>query len=144
MFPLFWSHTWKYKIQVHKSLSKVKEKWSTIQFDVFLSFYYVLPFNATDSNWHKQVVYAIIYTHQTSSKCASVCMRNCMNQMRRLICARRNLVFQIVGRSHWWSLYLRWLVGLKLIQFEQQKTQLPVIIVAKNLKPILCRTIKGT
>ena len=31
-------------------------------------------------------------------------------------------------------LRLRWLVGLKLIQFEQQKTQLPFIILAKNLK----------
>ena len=40
--------------------------------------------------------------------------------------------------------FLRWLVGLKLIQLEQQKSQLPFIILAKNLKPILCRVIKGT
>ena len=39
---------------------------------------------------------------------------------------------------------LKWLVGIKLIQLEQQKTQLPVTILAKNLKPILCRAIKGT
>ena len=39
---------------------------------------------------------------------------------------------------------LRWLIGLKLIQLEQQKTQLPFIILAKNLKPILCRVIEGT
>ena len=39
---------------------------------------------------------------------------------------------------------LRWLVGLKLIQLEQQKTKLPFIILAKNLKPILRRVIKGT
>ena len=39
---------------------------------------------------------------------------------------------------------LRWLVGLKLIQLEQQKTQLPLIILAKNLKALLCRVIKGT
>ena len=32
---------------------------------------------------------------------------------------------------------LRWLVGLKPIQPERQKTQLPFIILAKNLKPIL-------
>ena len=38
---------------------------------------------------------------------------------------------------------LRWLVGLKLLKLEQQKTQLPLIILAKNLKPILCRVIKG-
>ena len=39
---------------------------------------------------------------------------------------------------------LRWLVGLKLIQLEQQKTQLSFIILAKKLKPILCRVTKGT
>ena len=32
---------------------------------------------------------------------------------------------------------LRWLVGLKLIQLEEQKIQLPFIILAKNLKPML-------
>ena len=42
------------------------------------------------------------------------------------------------------SLELRWLVGLKLIQLEQQKTQLPFIILTKNLKLILFRVIKGT
>ena len=31
---------------------------------------------------------------------------------------------------------LRWLVGLKLRQLEQQKTQLPFVILAKNLKTI--------
>ena len=36
----------------------------------------------------------------------------------------------------------RWFVGLKLIQPEQQKTQLSHIILAKNLKPVLCRVIK--
>ena len=39
---------------------------------------------------------------------------------------------------------LRWLVGLKLIQLEQQKMQLPFIILAKTLKSILCRVIEGT
>ena len=39
---------------------------------------------------------------------------------------------------------LRWLVGLKLIQLEQQKAHFTLIILAKNLKPILCGVIKGT
>ena len=39
-------------------------------------------------------------------------------------------------------LVLQWLVWLKLL--EQQKTQLRLIILAKHLKPILCRAIKGT
>ena len=36
-----------------------------------------------------------------------------------------------------------WLVGLKLIQLKQQKTQLPFITLAKNLKPIVYSVIKG-
>ena len=39
---------------------------------------------------------------------------------------------------------LRWLIGLKLIQLKQQKTQLPFIILAKKLKPVLCRVMKDT
>ena len=37
-----------------------------------------------------------------------------------------------------------WVVGLKLIQLEQQKAQLLLSILAKSLKPIPCRVIKGT
>ena len=39
---------------------------------------------------------------------------------------------------------LMWFVGLKLIQLEQQKIQLPLIIFVKSFKPILYRVIKGT
>ena len=48
--------------------------------------------------------------------------------------------------KNWDKIYdnLGWLTGLKLIQIEQQKTQLLLIILAKNLKPILCKIIKGT
>ena len=38
--------------------------------------------------------------------------------------------------------FLRWLAGLKLIQLEQQKTQLPLITLAKNLKLILSKIFK--
>ena len=39
IFPLFGSHTWKYIIQVNERLTKMKEKCSTIQFDIYdLSF----------------------------------------------------------------------------------------------------------
>ena len=38
---------------------------------------------------------------------------------------------------------LRWLVGLKMLLLEQQKAQLSLIILEKNLKPILCRVIKA-
>ena len=41
------------------------------------------------------------------------------------------------------DLQLRWLVGLKLMQLEQQKTQLPFIILVKKLKPVLCMVITG-
>ena len=36
IFLLFWSHTWKCNIQASKKLTKVKEKWSSIKFDVFI------------------------------------------------------------------------------------------------------------
>ena len=36
IFPLFWIHTWKNIIQVNERLTKVKEKRSPIQFDVFV------------------------------------------------------------------------------------------------------------
>ena len=39
---------------------------------------------------------------------------------------------------------LRWFAGLNPIQLEQQKTQLALIILAKNLKPILSRVTKNT
>ena len=36
IFPLFWSHTRKCDIWANESLIKIKEKWSAIQFDVFV------------------------------------------------------------------------------------------------------------
>ena len=58
------------------------------------------------------------------------------------------ITFSLVHSPSWIRSFrynnLRWLVGLKLIQIEQQKAQLPLIILAKYLKPILCRIIKGT
>ena len=61
-FPLFWSHTWKYNIQVNGSLIKVKGKWSTVKFDVlFLSFIFLFP---TRQKWPS------FYTHQTVGACA--------------------------------------------------------------------------
>ena len=38
--------------------------------------------------------------------------------------------------------FLRWVAGLKLIQLEQQKTQLPLITLAKNLRLILSKIFK--
>ena len=49
-FPLFWRHSWKYNIQVNESLTKVKEEWSTIKFDVFLlSFIFFIPMSQKTS-----------------------------------------------------------------------------------------------
>ena len=46
------------------------------------------------------------------------------------------LMCQILTMLHLKLKMKRWLVGLKIIQLEQQKTQLPFIIFAKNLKPM--------
>ena len=56
------------------------------------------------------------------------------------------LLFNFCHKCHLLAIHqdLRWLVELKLIQLEQQKTQFPFIILSKYLKPILCRAIKGT
>ena len=52
IFPLSWSHKWKYNTQVNKTLNKVKEKWSAIQFGIlFLHFHHS---NFPDNKCHKQ------------------------------------------------------------------------------------------
>ena len=50
IFPLLWSNAWKYNIQTKKRLTKVKEKWRTMQFDIFdLSFIFYIPVSQTVS-----------------------------------------------------------------------------------------------
>ena len=58
-FPLFWSHTWKYSNQVNERLTKAKEKWSIIQFDVF-----VLSFSLFEcpSKCHTQKRCVLVFT----------------------------------------------------------------------------------
>ena len=79
--PQFWSHPWKYNIQANERLTKVKEKWSTIQFDVLI----FLLFSSFQC--HRQVVSktelvrAIFCTHQTSGACADVCACDSTHQM---------------------------------------------------------------
>ena len=47
-FPSSWSHTCKYKTQTNERLANVKEKWSTIKFNVFvLSFIFFGPMSQT-------------------------------------------------------------------------------------------------
>ena len=55
IFSLLWSHTWKHKIQANERLTKIKEKWSIIQFDVSdLSFIFVIPMSQKihEEKWH--------------------------------------------------------------------------------------------
>ena len=51
IFPyLFWSQTWKCNIHANGRLTKIKEKCSTIEFDVFVfSFFFFLPMSQTIS-----------------------------------------------------------------------------------------------
>ena len=50
IFPVLWSNAWKYNIQTKKRLTKVKEKWRTMQFDIFdLSFIFYIPVSQTVS-----------------------------------------------------------------------------------------------
>ena len=76
---LFWSHTWQYNIQANKRLTKVKEKLSTIKFDIFfLSFIFFVSMSQTISVI--KVEHAIFYMYQTSGMCAGMCACNCMHQ----------------------------------------------------------------
>ena len=61
IFTLFWSHTWKYNIQAEERLTKVKEKWSTIQFDIFdLSFIFYIPMSQTISAINRSVASVLV------------------------------------------------------------------------------------
>ena len=57
-------------------LTKVKEKWSTIKFDVFVLSFIFLCSSVPENKFHKQVVHAIFYTHQTISAFAGLYMYN--------------------------------------------------------------------
>ena len=52
IFPLFWSHTWKYNFQVKERLTKIEQKWPNIQFVILL--FHFLHSNVPDSKCHKQ------------------------------------------------------------------------------------------
>ena len=53
IYSLFWSHTWKYNIQVNDTLTKAKEKGSSMQFDILI-FLSSSPFQCPDNKCHKQ------------------------------------------------------------------------------------------
>ena len=79
--PLFWSNTWKYKTRANGRLTKIKEKWSTIQFDVSdLSFIIFIPMCQTISVINRSGM-CFFYAHQTSGACAGMCTCDRMHQM---------------------------------------------------------------
>ena len=63
IFSLFWSHTWKYKIQANEILTKIKEKWSTINFDISDLSFHFLHFNVPDNTCHKQKWRMLCFTY---------------------------------------------------------------------------------
>ena len=63
IFPLFSSHSWKCNIQTNERLTKVKAKWSPIQFDVFdLSFIHFLHSNVPDNKSNEQKWHVLFLT----------------------------------------------------------------------------------
>ena len=71
-FPLFWSHSWKYDIQANDKLTKVKEKLSTIKFDVIVrSLIFFVPMSQTISVIN--ISGACYFLHTSNSWC--VCWR---------------------------------------------------------------------
>ena len=71
----------KYDIQVNERLTKIKEKWSSIKFDVVvLSFIFFIPMSQTISVINISGM-CYFYTHQTSGACAGVCAYNLTHQV---------------------------------------------------------------
>ena len=69
-FPLLRSHIRKYKIQANKRLTKAKEKWSTVKFNVcVLSFIFLVPMFQT--KWHACQQWHVSYGEDLSLECVS-------------------------------------------------------------------------
>ena len=82
-FPLFWSHTLKYNIQANERLTKVKEKWETIKFDVFvLSFIFFVPMFQTTSIINLSGKWYFLHA-SNSGTCAGVCVCDQTYQMEK-------------------------------------------------------------
>ena len=75
----------KYNIQANERLTKVKEKWSTIRFDIFdLSFIFYILMSQTISVINKLHL-LFFYTHQTSGECAGMCACDRTHQMDKTV-----------------------------------------------------------
>ena len=83
IFCLFWSHTWKYNIQADKRLTKVKEKRSTIQFDILILLYF-LHSNVPDNNCHKQKWRVLFFTRIKLVACARAIARTKWIRLRNI------------------------------------------------------------
>ena len=80
--PFFWSHIWKYKIQPNERLTKIKEKWSTIQLHVCdLSFMFFIPMSQTIVIKRSGTCY-FLHT-STSGAYAGLCTYNHTHQMEK-------------------------------------------------------------
>ena len=55
--------TWKYNIQANKNITKIKEKWSIIQFDGFALCFIFFHSNVSDNKCHRQKWHVLFFTH---------------------------------------------------------------------------------
>ena len=85
-FPLSWSHTGSTTFKNYwKVLTKFKEKWSTVRFDIFnLSFINFIPVSQTISVINRSGT-SFFYMHQTSGACAGVYVCNSTHQMEKTV-----------------------------------------------------------
>ena len=63
IFPLFWSHTSKYKIQANERLTKIKK--TDQLFNLTFPTFHFLHSNGPDNKCHKQKWHVLFHTHQT-------------------------------------------------------------------------------
>ena len=104
IFPLFWIHTSKYKIQANERLTKIKK--NDQLFNLTFPTFHILHSNGPDKKCHKQKWHVLSHTHQTSVlACARAIARI---KWRRLVLAegRSNfsLLFLTYGRRAFSSL----------------------------------------
>ena len=90
--PIFWSHTWKYKIQANESLTKIKEKWSNIQFDSIPMSQTISVINRSGANYSQ--------THQTNGECAGVCECDRTSNREDWYCLKSVQIW-----SYFWSVF---------------------------------------
>ena len=143
------------------ALSSALLHWAFVYFERESVIFAVFASQLKESTFHSIVTHEVFFPstfiglfvwQQVIKRCLKTNRHTCETEfLQRKERKNRNFYEIKVGKTFCRNLhhrpkkYFKVACRLKLIQLrQQQKKQLPFIILAKNLKPILCRVIKGT